>query len=159
MTERDIVDIHTKLLFFLRPTLRFLKTPESFIRLLQLPPQHPLIPRLESNLIVPAHRHQTRRIRTPFHWMRIDLRVRHNLETPQDAQEDKVEFAIRKQGAGAHAVAQTVCEEWRVGRGEPALGAEGVRVTPYFGVCSIEISVVRGIEERYLPMLHAQALR
>jgi hypothetical protein len=69
---------------------------QPLTRLLQRLPQRSLIPRLEHNLVMSAHRDQARRIRAPTHRMHVDFRILHNLEAVQHAQEYEVQLAIRK---------------------------------------------------------------
>lgn len=62
--------------------------------------------------------------------MHIDIVVRLDAKASDHAHENEVQFAIRQQRAGAHAVAETIGENGGVGVLEETLGAEDFGVVP-----------------------------
>lgn len=66
--------------------------------------------------------------------MAIDVVMLLDPEAVYQTQGDEVQLPVRQEGASAHAVADAVCEDLRVGLLEPALRAEDFRVRPDFRI-------------------------
>lgn len=94
--------------------------------------------------------------------MVVHIVVLLNLEAVEKSHVDEVELAVGQQRASAHAVADAVCEQRRVGLLEPSLGAEDLGVGPHFRVCGVSVEYLE-IEAQgegcVLPILQAHALR
>ena len=91
------------------------------------------------NGTAPGQRDETSRVRVAADGMAVDVVELFDAEAIEQAHVYEVKLAVRQERAGAHAVADSVGKERRVGLLVPALWAEDVGVAPHIRVYSGQI--------------------